>query len=135
MSPDDGALLNRFERHAIPRAEWTHAMHLRIGWCAIERDGLDAAVAFMRDGVRALNVANGVANTPDAGYHETITIAWLRLIDHARREAPAPTSALFLERHPELTRRDALQSHYSRERLMGREARREWVEPDVRALP
>lgn len=135
MRPDDIALLDRFECRAIPRAEWTHAMHVRVGWCALERHGLAGAIAFMRDGVCALNDANGVANTADAGYHETITIAWLRLIDAARCAAPAPDSAAFLAGHPTLLRPDALQDHYSRDLLMGREARRAWVEPDLRPLP
>jgi hypothetical protein len=135
MRLDDIAILDRFVRRAIPRAEWTHAMHVRIGWCAIERHGLDGAIAFMRDGVCALNEANGVANTPDDGYHETITIAWLRLIDGARRAAPAYDSATFLERHAGLLRADALLAFYSRDLLLGRTARAAWVEPDRAPLP
>jgi hypothetical protein len=130
MHPDDIAILDRFERRAIPRGDWTHAMHVRTGWCALERDGLDGAIAFMRAGVRALNDANGVANTPDDGYHETITIAWLRLINAARCAAPAPDSASFLKSRPDLHRADALLAHYSRDLLMAREARRAWIDPD-----
>jgi len=89
MRPDDIALLDRFERRAIPRAEWTYATHVRVGWAMVERHGLAGAIERMRDGVRALNDANGVANTPDEGRHETVSIAWLRLIEAARRERAA----------------------------------------------
>jgi len=48
-----------------------------------------ASPARSSAGAQALNEANGSANTADEGRHETVTIAWLRLIEAARRERAA----------------------------------------------
>lgn len=136
-SPIDD-LVRRFTARTLPKAEWTHEVHLRVGLWHIARYGPDEALARLRDGIRRLNDAHGTPNTAAGGYHETITRAYVTLL------------AGFLARCPDelslddkaarlgasgLTARDVLLRHYSPERLFTPEARAGWVEPDRAPLP
>jgi hypothetical protein len=84
-------------------------------------------------GIRALNVSNGVANTPTEGYHETITAAYVTLIGEF---LAAADPALTLERKVEqmlagpIAERTVLLRFWSQERLMSPAARAAWVAPD-----
>ena len=109
-------------------------MHLRVGWIHARRYGVDGAVERLRDCIQRLNETNGIVNGPDSGYHETITRAWVTLIASldAGDDEPAVHSAEFVERHPELLDQKILLRHFTRDRIMSREARASWVEPDMR---
>jgi hypothetical protein len=130
-------LVARFLDGTLPRAEWTHAAHLAVGAWHVDRFGADAAVERLRAGIRALNERNGVANTPTGGYHETITIAYVRLLARALADA-APDTPLAdrvdaIGAGP-LADRGFLLRFWSRERLMSAEARAAWVPPDLAPL-
>src|SRR5262245_41178435 len=129
-------LIARFQAAVLPASEWTHTAHLVTGlWHATSFDEEDA-LSRMRAGILRLNAAHGTPNTDTRGYHETITRAYLVLLRQFARVNPeltlAPLAQALLV--SELAQRDALFSHYSRELLMSVEARRGWVEPDVRPL-
>jgi hypothetical protein len=76
---------------------------------------------------------NAKIGSPD-GYHETITVAFVRVIASRMEGGDYPT---FRERNPELFDRTltALLRHYTKERLHSPEARRAFIEPDVKPLP
>jgi hypothetical protein len=129
---DDRELLERFEAGTIPRAEWTHAVHLRVAYLYVSQRPFDEAVDRMSCGIRRLNEAIGVVNGPDSGYHETITQAWLRVI-RARVEASNEpmTSDAFLERHADMLDKRMLLRFYTRDVINAPAARFEFVPPDV----
>ena len=134
VHPDDADIMRRFAARLIDLDEWTHAMHLRVGWLHVRLYDVDGAVERLRNCIMRLNETNGIVNGPDSGYHETITRAWAYLIDaaHASDDEPATSSAEFLDRHPELLETKILFKHYRRDRLLSLEARTGWVEPDLR---
>lgn len=130
MRSDDAieALVRSFEDGSLPRSEWTHTSHLLVGLWYLSRHPRDEATILMRDGIRRYNRLHG----RDAGYHETITLAWLAVIagflagcDRAR-----PIAALaeaLIDGHGD---KDSLLRYYSGERLMSDAARQGWVPPD-----
>lgn len=117
---DDDALWTAFHERTLPAAEWTHAAHVRIAAMHLARYGLDEAHLLMRVGIIRLNAAHGLVETPQRGYHETLTRVWLVLVAAARGE------------HIE---RDAPLRYYSRERLFSLAARTRFIEPDLAPLP
>ena len=84
-----------------------------------------------------MNDRHGTQNTATSGYHETITVAFVRLIDEylvavepslplARRVSRLIASAL--------SDRAVLLGFWSRDLLMSAAARERWVPPDLAAL-
>lgn len=134
----DADFLARFEAGTLPRAEWTHAAHVRVAFLCLRAEGdFERAVRRIRRGIWRHNEAQGIANTPTSGYHETLTQAWCRRVAAALAcDAGASSDAMaFLSAHPALLRQETLWEHYSRARLMSPEARAEWLAPDLQPLP
>jgi hypothetical protein len=121
----------------LPKEEWTHAAHFASAlWLMARRPEMDLP-AEMPGLIRGYNESVGGQNTETAGYHETITQASLRaaracFVERAGEPVQEVMNALM--RSP-LGRSDWLLTYWTRERLFSVEARREWVEPDLRGLP
>src|SRR5687768_5917487 len=74
------SLVRRFEDCTLPRAEWTHAAHLTVAlWHLLQFDWPEATERVRR-GIQRYNAAHGVLPTPTGGYHETLTLFWLRVV-------------------------------------------------------
>ena len=129
-------LIAAFGACTLPKADWTHQAHLRVGLWHVYRHGADEALARLREGIRRLNDSHGTANTDTGGYHETITRVFVLLMDRFLSEADRSRSldnltADFIGHYPSS---DLPLRYYSRERLFSVQARRNWVEPDVEQL-
>ena len=129
-------LIAAFVSCTLPKSEWTHHAHLRVGLWHVDRYGPEEALARLRDGIRRLNDTHGTINSETGGYHETITRFYVqfmaRFLSAADRSRPLDElTADFIARHPTS---NLLLRYYSRERLFSIEARRAWVEPDLASL-
>ena len=125
-----------FLDHSLPKEGWTHAAHFATAlW--LMRNGHDAAVV-MPGMIRAFNEAKGGVNSDEAGYHETITQASLRaakgVLDLNGPEVPLFQIANALLK-TNLGNPNWLLEYWSRDRLMSVDARRAWLEPDLKPLP
>ena len=122
---------------SLPKPRWTHAAHFAAAlWLISCRKDLDAS-RDMPGFIRAYNEATGVANTDTEGYHETITQASLRAARNFLQQDPARTLSATcnaLMASP-LGKSDWLLVYWTRARLFSVEARRCWVDPDLKALP
>ncbi len=125
---NDDELLERFAAGTL-RA-FPHEEHLRVVFAHTRRADLDATIAFVRDGIRRMAAANG---KPEA-YHDTRTVAWIRIVVAARHGVDGGFDD-FLAGHPELRRRDLLDDYYTPELLNSDAARVAFVDPDRAPLP
>jgi len=133
---DDAAFIAAFEDRTLPFSEWCHPAHIRMAWIYLTRHGFEGALARAREGIKAYNAANRVVDAPLSGYHETITQAWLRVVQATiRGQDPCATSMEFLEAHPHLRVRTLLRVFYSKARMLSPEAKGEFLSPDLTALP
>jgi hypothetical protein len=80
-------LIAAFLACTLPKWEWTHEAHLRVGLWHLLHHGADEALALLRDRIRRYNEASGVVNTDHAGYHETITRFYVWVIDRFLQSA------------------------------------------------
>jgi hypothetical protein len=104
-----------------------------MAWLYLRRRPLEAVVPFVREAIGRYNASLG--NTE--GYHDTITVAFLRLIDaRIDRGSSNETFARFSVAHPTWLDHtlSALLEHYSRDLLFSKEATRTFVEPDLAPL-
>ena len=122
----------------LPRTDWTHGAHFAAAlWLMRYRPDMDAA-GTMPGLIRAYNQSVGRENDDSGGYHETITLASLRaargVLDAYPPDMPVwrIVNALL---STNLANPNWLLEYWSRERLMSVEARRQWVEPDLKPLP
>lgn len=130
------SLLRRFRDRTLPHDEWTHAAHLTVAlWHLLEYDWPEA-VSRVRLGIQSYNAAHGIRTTPTGGYHETLTLFWMRrvraFLEDGRNEARSLVS-LANDLSSALDSRLPLE-YYTRERLFSTEARAAWVEPDLKSL-
>lgn len=133
---DDGEFVARFEACGIPLEEWTHRAHLRVAWTYLGRHGLEGATERMRAGILRFNASKGIEDGLDRGYHETLTVAWLRILDATMRVHGAEADATaFLDRHTQLHSKALLRLFYTRDRILSWDAKRRFVEPDLAPLP
>ena len=133
---DDETFLREFEARRWPLDRWHHRDHIKLGYLYLRRYPFDEAAARIRAAIRAHNAAHDVPDSPTSGYHETMTRAWLCLIDLVMREyGPAEDADAFIDLHPELSEKKTLRLFYSRGRFMSPEAKVSFVEPDLAPLP
>ncbi|HEY0377488.1 MAG TPA: hypothetical protein VGC87_11240 [Pyrinomonadaceae bacterium] len=129
-------LVREFEACTLPRGEWTHHAHLTVGLWYLLRHDAASATRLIRDRIKCYNEACGVETTPTSGYHETITLFYVwaigKFLAHADRDCTLAALANLLV--STCGERDLPLAYYSRERLISREARTRWVEPDLKSL-
>jgi len=123
---------------SLPRAEWTHEAHLAATtYLLLKRPDIDLDTR-LPDIIRSYNESVGGVNDDTQGYHETITRTFLHgvrlFLAEADRDEPVHEIVNDLLLSP-MGRRDWPLRFYSRERLFSVEARRHFIEPDLRALP
>jgi adenylate kinase family enzyme len=126
----------RFQACEIPESAWTHAAHLVVGLWHVHRYGAEEALMRLRAGIRRLNESHGGVNSETRGYHETITVAYVRLLAQFLEAGPVvslPDRVATLLDSP-LAAKRVLLSFYSADRLMSITARTRWVEPDLAPL-
>lgn len=139
--PDDAAITRTgaaFLDRTLPKAEWTHAAHFATTlWLITTRPEI-VPERDMPALICAYNASVGGVNDDHNGYHETITQASIRaarafLAERPKGE-PLHETIDALMAGP-LGRSDWLLTYWTRDRLFSVEARRDWIAPDLAALP
>lgn len=133
---DDETFLAEFEACRWPLSKWHHRDHIKLAYLYLCRYSFDEALSKIRDGLKAHNAVHQLQNLPTSGYHETMTCAWLCLVQFAICEYGRTVNAdEFYESHPELSQKKTLRLFYSCERFMSPEAKTTFCKPDLTAFP
>jgi hypothetical protein len=127
-----------FLARSLPRHLWTHEAHLATTiYLLLRRPDIDADKQLPRL-IARYNESVGGVNSDSEGYHETITRVFLHgvrlFLEQANAGEPLHQLVDRLLLSP-MGRRDWPLRFYSPERLFSVEARRHFVDPDLRALP
>ena len=124
-------LVRSFEACEIHPAEFKHYQHLAVAFWYVAHFPYKEASTRMRNGIQKLAAAYG-----KTGYHETITIFWLRMVreffDSAEHGESIATMANALA--SKFGDKNLINDHYSPELLNSKKAKEEWVEPDLKAF-
>ena len=130
------AFIAAFEGGTLPKARWTHGAHLLTGACYVHQLGEAAATDKMRACVRQYNEAVGGKNTDTSGYHETITVLWIKVLAKFLRESQPIERAEFAQLAVKRFERDRgiLQRYYDFDLVNSVEARKQWVAPTIGSL-
>ena len=132
IASGDAEFLRAFEACEITNEGFRHRDHIRLAYIYVQQHGEREAQRRIAAGIRKFAAFHG----KDAKYHETITIAWARLVSDAMTRLPACASFEELARAaPELLDKQLIERFYSRAILDSDSARTGWMEPDRRPLP
>jgi hypothetical protein len=130
------AFVAAFEAGTLPKDRWTHGAHVLTGAWYVHELGEAAATDRMRLCVSRYNEAVGGKNTATSGYHETVTVFWIKVLAADRAQWAGMERAEFAWHCVETLApvRNLLAQFYSYDVVGSTEARREWREPDLRAI-
>ena len=125
-------LINQFENKTLPTSSWTHAAHLTTGMYYLYRFNFFESLCIMKANIIIYNEASGTVNSTTSGYHETLTVFWLKILEkflNERRDQPLyKICNSFLE--SSLASKELPLLYYTREKLFSVEARAGWAEPE-----
>lgn len=74
------SLIHAFQECSLPRSQWTHEAHLTVALWYLFYDSEQEAINAVRNGIKRYNSVQGIETTKDGGYHETLTLFWVRTI-------------------------------------------------------
>ena len=113
----DDEFVHAFESCTLPPEAFHHRDHLRLARIYLDRWGLDTATARFIESLKRYATHLGKSEK----YHQTMTIAWMRVVAASDRAAELDKGHLY--------------RYYSRQRLDSPEARMGFIEPDLQQLP
>jgi hypothetical protein len=124
-------LVAQFEQCCWPYERWTHRAHIAVAVTYLRRHPFAEAMRLVRRNIQQYNRTCGDPN----GYHETITVFFMRLVrwfleNQVGRNNAAELVAELSDRYGMNT----LLEYYSPDRLWSSEAKQSWVEPDRKPL-
>ena len=128
--------LEAFFSHTLPKAQWTHAAHVTLAACLLHQGDVPSVLPVVRNAISSYNLSVGTQNTDTSGYHETLTIFWLRVVAESLRQSPS-ASRLHAVRGIVAAygaERSLHRLYYSNDIVTCTAARRAWVEPDLKPL-
>ena len=121
----DDEFLAALEDTTLPLSAFDHRAHVWAGYLYLARHGLGGAIERFGTVLKRFAAANGKQGL----YHETITVAFLALINEHRAAHPADRWADFAAANPELLNRNTLTRFYAPEELASAEARKVFMLP------
>lgn len=129
-------LVKKFEQRTLPKIDWTHGAHLTVGLYYVFHHPFGGAKNLMSDGIYWLNDAHGTANTETSGYHETLTVFWLRTVAEflEKRSKDQGLARLANDLIAECNDTKLPFNFYTHERLFSVKARLSYVEPNLKAF-
>ncbi|MCU0227391.1 MAG: hypothetical protein MUF01_07105 [Bryobacterales bacterium] len=126
------SFIRQFRACTLPQREWTHRAHVGVAAALILSLGSDEALRVLRATIPRLNESYGGVNTPTSGYHDTLTVFWVRLVATLLSRLPQQLShvdrvAIAVEAYGDLRRAD--RAFYEGDLMHHEEARTRWVPP------
>jgi hypothetical protein len=126
---DDAEFLERFENQMLAEADFRHADHVRLAWLYLHRLPVAQALSTFSSGLKRFAARCNKAER----YHETITWAYLLLINDRMARVDAPSTwPQFAARNPDLLtwKPTVLNRYYGQETLASDLARRTFLFPE-----
>lgn len=123
----DHEFLERFDAGTLDVAGFNHEAHIRAAWLCLRAAPFRDAVGRLRRGLKRLAISTGKPQR----YHETITVAYARLVQRQMRLLGNPAWEDFKSRSEDLLAPDlsALRAIYGSDVLDSAEARKRFVPP------
>lgn len=123
----DEDFLTAFNSCELPLASFRHGDHLRLAWLYLHRKPFNEALELVREGIQRYAAHHSASHI----FHETVTVAWVKLLA-THREA---SFAEFIKGNESRLNLGLLHQFWSPDALDSQAARRSWLPPDKAPLP
>ena len=130
------AIILAFENCTLPRSQWTHPAHLTVALWYLIRHQKPVATRLICEGIQRYNTVMGILQTKQSGYHETIALFWVEIVNRFLTEQSF-NGSLLAQMNTLLQQYDdpaLMFQYYSCDRLMSWEARTTWLVPDLKLI-
>lgn len=130
MSISDSEFLNQFEALTLDPKYFSHNGHLRLAWLYLNSSDLNEAIDKVTTGIS--NYANSLGATDK--FQHTLTEAIVRIMAMRIEKHPTNSFASFLQANPDLVKDiwGVVGTYYSSETLNSEQAKKQFVEPDLK---
>ena len=129
------ARVQAFEDCSLPDSEFDHPSHLTVAlsYLHLSRLSVPEATTRMRAALYRFLDHHGHDRQK---YNETITLFWVKLVRSFldKADTARPLADIANEMIESFGSSQLIYDYYSKERLLSEEARKEWVEPDLKPL-
>src|SRR5882762_4601824 len=79
-------LVEAFTNGTLPMEKWTHDAHLTVALWHRHQFDFYESLCLMKSKIISYNISIGGTNTSAKGYHETMTVFWMQVIDFYIRQ-------------------------------------------------
>jgi hypothetical protein len=128
---DMDVLIEQFIKNTLPKPQWTHEAHLTVAIWHLQQYDFYHAYCLVKSRIIFYNTSVGGINDSANGYHETITMFWMKVAHFYvsnNRTKPLVTMCNDFLNSP-LANRDLPFYFYEKEKLMSPKFRSIYVEP------
>ena len=124
--------VEKFEKQTLPLSEWNHEAHLTVAFWYLKKYTFEEAVIKTRTQIISYNNFVGIKNTNESGYHETITLFWLKIIHIFinKNKNIGMVKCLKLFFQSAVSHKDFIFQYYTFKKLFSVKARALWIEPN-----
>ena len=125
----DAEYAERFAKGTLRPGLFTHEAHLRLAWIHIRQHGLEQAIENMNAQILAFAIANGARDN----FNRTVTTAAVYTMHHFMQRSQSDDFPGLLAEFPRLKTdfKGLLAAHYSSDIFRSKEAKAQFIEPDL----
>ena len=123
-------LVESFIDTNLPKEKWTHGAHLTTAIWHLKSYDFYEALCLIKCRIIAYNLSVGGVNNSSMGYHETLTVFWMKVVyfytTNHKQKTLVETCNSFL--NSQLSTRELPFYFYEKEKLMAAKARAIYME-------
>ncbi len=131
-------LVVQFQDCTLDLFDWTHEAHVVVCLYYLSKHNQADALPLLRTAISTYNVKQGNGNSDTTGYHETMTVFWLYHI----QKSCAKNGVVAFDQDTiddmlwdeTIVSRNVWLAYYSKELMMSKAARLQFVAPDLKAF-
>ncbi len=119
----------QFQDLTLSPSLFSHEAHVRLAWIHVTRYGADRASENLCHQISRFDRKFGDGTK----FNKTVTVASVRAVDHFVKRSASDNFQDFIEEFPKLKNnlKELLASHYSMDVFKDRQARHQYIEPDL----
>lgn len=131
---DIKTIVANFQNKTLPKEQWTHSAHIAVAFFQLDNlKSFEKTLNYLRKQIKEYNISVGTENNDTSGYHETLTVFWLKVVtEFSNTKNLSDTELAYtLFMKTMLSSSKFPMKFYSKDLLFSKTARQKWIEPNL----